>query len=39
VSRLRATVVRALGKPLTIDEVPVPEPSPGEIQVAIRPRA
>ena len=33
---MKAAVVREFGKPLTIDEVPVPEPGPGEIQVAIR---
>ncbi len=32
---MKAAVVRAFGKPLTIDEVPVPEPGPGQIQVAI----
>jgi D-arabinose 1-dehydrogenase-like Zn-dependent alcohol dehydrogenase len=33
---MKAAVVREFGKPLTIDEVPVPEPGPGMIQVAIR---
>ena len=33
---MKAAVVREFGKPLTIDEVPVPEPGPAEIQVAIR---
>jgi propanol-preferring alcohol dehydrogenase len=33
---MKAAVVRAFGKPLTIDEVPVPEPGPGEIQVKIQ---
>jgi hypothetical protein len=33
---LKAAVVREFGKPLTIEEVPVPELGPGEIQVAIR---
>jgi propanol-preferring alcohol dehydrogenase len=33
---MKAAVVRKFGAPLTIDEVPVPEPGPGEIQVAIR---
>ncbi len=32
---MKAAVVREFGKPLTIDEVPVPEPGPGEIQVRI----
>jgi len=33
---MKAAVVREFGKPLTIDEVPVPEPGPGMIQVAIQ---
>ena len=33
---MKAAVVREFGKPLTIEEVAVPEPGPGEIQVAIR---
>jgi propanol-preferring alcohol dehydrogenase len=33
---MKAAVVRELGKPLTIDDVPVPEPGPGQIQVAIQ---
>jgi propanol-preferring alcohol dehydrogenase len=33
---MKAAVVRAFGQPLTIDEVPVPEAGPGQIQVAIR---
>lgn len=33
---MKAAVVRAFGKPLTIDEVPIPEVGPGQIQVAIR---
>ncbi|MEF2073997.1 alcohol dehydrogenase AdhP [Consotaella aegiceratis] len=33
---MKAAVVREFGKPLVIEEVPVPEPGPGEIQVAIR---
>ena len=33
---MKAAVVREFGKPLTIDEVPVPEPGPGEIQVKIQ---
>ena len=32
---MKAAVVRAFGEPLTIDEVPVPEVGPGQIQVAI----
>ena len=32
---MRAAVVRALGEPLTIDEVPVPTPGPGEVLVKI----
>src|SRR3546814_14669958 len=33
---MKAAVVREFGKPLTIEEVPVPEAGPGQIQVAIR---
>jgi len=33
---MKAAVVRGFGKPLTIEEAPVPEPGPGMIQVAIR---
>ncbi len=33
---MKAAVVREFGKPLTIDEVPVPEPGEGMIQVAIQ---
>lgn len=33
---MKAAVVREFGKPLSIDEVPVPEPGPGEIQVAVQ---
>lgn len=33
---MKAAVVREFGKPLTIDEVPIPKPGTGEIQVAIR---
>ena len=33
---MKAAVVRELGKPLSIDEVPVPEPGPGMIQVRIQ---
>ena len=30
---MKAAVVREFGKPLTIEEAPVPEPGPGQIQV------
>lgn len=33
---MKAAVVRAVGEPLSIDEVPVPESGAGMIQVAIR---
>ena len=33
---MKAAVVREFGKPLTIDEVPIPEPGPGMIQVRIQ---
>ena len=33
---MKAAVVRAFGKPLSIDEVPVPQAGPGQIQVAIQ---
>jgi len=33
---MKAAVVRTFGNPLTIDEVPIPEVGPGQIQVAIR---
>lgn len=32
---MRAAVVRAFGKPLTIEDVPVPTPGPGEVLVKI----
>ena len=32
---MKAAVVQAFGKPLTIEEVPTPEPGPGEIQVKV----
>lgn len=35
-AKMKAAVVHAFGKPLIIEEVPVPEPGPGEIQVAIQ---
>lgn len=34
-SVMKAAVVRGFGKPLTIEEVPVPEPGPGEVLVKI----
>ncbi|MDQ8034910.1 alcohol dehydrogenase AdhP [Bordetella genomosp. 1] len=33
---MKAAVVRAFGKPLSIDEVPIPQPGPGQIQVAVQ---
>ena len=33
---MKAAVVSEFGKPLSIDEVPIPEPGPGMIQVAIQ---
>lgn len=36
VKTMKAAVVREFGKPLTIDEVPIPEVGPGQIQVAIQ---
>jgi alcohol dehydrogenase, propanol-preferring len=32
---MRAAVVRALGKPLSIEEVPVPDPGAGEVRVKV----
>src|SRR5215468_10085631 len=32
---MKAAVVRALGQPLSIDEVPVPTPGPGEVLVKV----
>jgi alcohol dehydrogenase, propanol-preferring len=33
---MKAAVVREFGKPLTIEEKPIPEPGPGQIQVKIQ---
>ena len=33
---MKAAVARAFGAPLSIEEVPVPEPGPGEVLVRIR---
>jgi propanol-preferring alcohol dehydrogenase len=33
---MRAAVVRQFGKPLTIEEVPIPTPGPGEVLIRIR---
>lgn len=33
---MRAAVVREFGKPLTIEEVPIPTPGPGEVLVQVR---
>ncbi|MGV2981286.1 alcohol dehydrogenase AdhP [Camelimonas sp. ID_303_24] len=33
---MKAAVVRSFGKPLTIEEAPVPEPGDGQIQVAVQ---
>ena len=35
VKTMKAAVVRAFGEPLTIDEVPVPTPGPGEVLVKV----
>ena len=32
---MRAAVVRAFGKPLQIEEVPIPEPGPGEVLIKV----
>ncbi|MGH6763757.1 MAG: alcohol dehydrogenase AdhP [Phyllobacterium sp.] len=32
---MKAAVVREFGKPLTLEDVPIPQPGPGQIQVAI----
>jgi alcohol dehydrogenase, propanol-preferring len=32
---MKAAVVRAFGKPLTIEEIPVPVPGPGEVLVKV----
>jgi len=33
---MRAAVVRALGKPLTIEEIPIPTPAPGEVLIKVK---
>lgn len=33
---MKAAVVREFGKPLSIEDVPIPEPGPGQIQVAVK---
>ena len=33
---MKAAVVREFGKPLVIEDAPIPEPGPGEIQVRIQ---
>src|SRR6516165_9617618 len=33
---MKAAVVRAFGKPLTIEDVPVPQPGPGEVLVKVK---
>ncbi|MEO8683684.1 MAG: alcohol dehydrogenase catalytic domain-containing protein, partial [Devosia sp.] len=35
VKTMKAAVVRAFGKPLTIEDVPIPVPGPGEILVKV----
>ena len=32
---MKAAVVRAFGKPLAIEEIPVPEPGPAEVLVKV----
>ena len=32
---MKAAVVRMFGKPLTIEEVPIPEPGPGELLIKV----
>ncbi|SFO68640.1 alcohol dehydrogenase, propanol-preferring [Bradyrhizobium sp. Ghvi] len=33
---MKAAVVRQFGKPLVIEDVPVPQPGPGEVLVKVR---
>ena len=33
--RMRAGVVHAFGKPLTIEEIPIPTPGPGEVLIKV----
>jgi alcohol dehydrogenase, propanol-preferring len=33
---MKAAVVREFGKPLEIEEVPIPQPSPGQVLVKVR---
>ena len=33
---MKAAVVREFGKPLTIEEVPIPTPGPGEVLVKVQ---
>jgi propanol-preferring alcohol dehydrogenase len=33
--RMRAGVVRAFGKPLSIEEIPIPTPGPGEVLIKV----
>jgi alcohol dehydrogenase, propanol-preferring len=33
---MKAAVVRSFGKPLTIEDVPIPTPGPGEVLVKVR---
>jgi alcohol dehydrogenase, propanol-preferring len=36
VKAMKAAVVRELGKPLTIEDVPIPQPGPGQVLVKVR---
>jgi Zn-dependent alcohol dehydrogenase len=36
---MKAAVVRSFGKPLTIEEVAIPTPGPGEVLVSMSPQA